>query len=376
VALGRGDALLELAHLVGQGGLVADRGGHAPEQRRDLCAGLDETEDVVDEEQHVLLLFVAEVLGHGQRGQPDPQAHAGRLVHLAEHQGGLFQDAGLAHLQDEVVALAGALADAGEHAHAAVLLGDPVDHLLDDDGLADAGAAEHADLAALDVRGQQVDDLDAGLEHLRLGLELVEVGRVAVDRPAEPGLDGLDVQRLAEHVEHVAAGDRADGDADRGAAVGHRRAADHAVGRAHGDGPDRVRAHVLGDLADDGLLVPADRRGQGERVEDLRELVGCELDVDDRADDPDHAPLGSLGLLGLAGCACHQSLPVFWRASAPPTISMISCVISAWRAWFSALTRTLISSSALSVAAFMARRLAADSLAADSSSAVNTRDSM
>ena len=37
---------------------------------------------------------------------------------------------------------------------AAVLRGDVVDELLDDDGLADAGAAEQADLAALDVRAR------------------------------------------------------------------------------------------------------------------------------------------------------------------------------------------------------------------------------
>ena len=78
------------------------------------------------------------------------------------------------HLQEQVVALAGALPHAGEHRHAAVLLGLPADHLLDDHGLAHARAAEHADLAALHVGLEQVDHLDAGLEHDRLGLELVE----------------------------------------------------------------------------------------------------------------------------------------------------------------------------------------------------------
>jgi hypothetical protein len=42
------------------------------------------------------------------------------------------------------------------------------------DGLADAGTAEHADLAALHVRFEQVDDLDAGLEHLTLRLDVLE----------------------------------------------------------------------------------------------------------------------------------------------------------------------------------------------------------
>ena len=151
-APGRGDALLQLAHLVGEGRLVAHGRRHAAEQRRHLGAGLHEPEDVVDEQQHVLVLHVAEVLGHRQRRQRDAQAHARRLVHLAEDERGLLDDAGLLHLDREVGALTGALADAGEHRHATVVCGDPVDHLLDEHGLADAGAAEQADLAALHVR--------------------------------------------------------------------------------------------------------------------------------------------------------------------------------------------------------------------------------
>src|SRR5690606_41173014 len=53
------------------------------------------------------------------------------------------------HLVVEVVALAGTLTDAGEHRQAFVRLGDVVDQLHHVDGLADAGAAEQADLAAL-----------------------------------------------------------------------------------------------------------------------------------------------------------------------------------------------------------------------------------
>jgi hypothetical protein len=66
----------------------------------------------------------------------------------------------------EVVAFAGALTNAGEHRVAAMGLRDVVDQLHDQHGLADAGAAEQADLAALGVRRQQVDDLDAGDEDL------------------------------------------------------------------------------------------------------------------------------------------------------------------------------------------------------------------
>ncbi|MEZ5287021.1 MAG: hypothetical protein R2712_19890 [Vicinamibacterales bacterium] len=60
--LGRGDALLQLAHLGEQGRLVADGGGHAAQERRHLGARLREAEDVVDEQQNVLALGVTEML--------------------------------------------------------------------------------------------------------------------------------------------------------------------------------------------------------------------------------------------------------------------------------------------------------------------------
>jgi hypothetical protein len=181
--VGRGDALLEGAHLGGQRRLVADGARDSAEERGHLGAGLREPEDVVDEQEHVLAFFVAEVLGHREGRQRDAGAGARRLVHLAVHERGLrlrrvagkmTAFAAFLHLVPEVVALAGALADAGEHGVAAVALGDVVDELHDEDGLADAGAAEQADLAAAGVRGEQVDDLDARLEHLGRGRLLRE----------------------------------------------------------------------------------------------------------------------------------------------------------------------------------------------------------
>ena len=150
--------------------LVTDGARHTTEKRGHFAAGLREAEDVVDEQEHVLAFFVAEVLGAGQRGERDARAGAGRLVHLAEDQGRLAEhglaglELRLLHFEVEIVAFAGALTDAREAAHAAVRLGDVVDELHDEHGLADAGAAEEADFAALAVRGEQVDDLDAGLE--------------------------------------------------------------------------------------------------------------------------------------------------------------------------------------------------------------------
>ena len=65
----------------------------------------------------------------------------------------------------KIVAFARTLAHAGEDGKTAVAFGDVVDQLHDDDRLADARAAERADLAALGEGTNQIDDLDAGLEN-------------------------------------------------------------------------------------------------------------------------------------------------------------------------------------------------------------------
>ena len=181
--LGGGDALLQRAHLRAERGLIADGAGDAAEQRGDFGAGLDEAEDVVDEQQHVLALDIAEIFGDGQGGERDAQARSRRLVHLAEHHGGLGDNAGLGHFEPEVVALAGALADAGEDREAAVFGGDVGDQFLDQNGLAEARAAEQADLTALEERGQQVDDFEAGFEHFLRAALVGEGGGRAMDRP-------------------------------------------------------------------------------------------------------------------------------------------------------------------------------------------------
>ena len=165
----------------------------------------DEPGDLVDEQEDVTVLLVAEILGHGQAGQADPLARTGRLVHLAEHERGLGDDARLGHLGDQVVALAAALADAGEHRHAGVLLGDVADQLLDDDRLADAGPTEDPDLAALLERADEVDDLEPGLEHLDLGRLLVDAAgwSGSAGTPCAPTGPFSSI-RMTEHVEDAA----------------------------------------------------------------------------------------------------------------------------------------------------------------------------
>src|SRR5699024_3675580 len=137
------------------------------------------------------------------------------------------------------------------------------------------------------------------------------------------------------------------------------------------DGANHVVADVLGDLEVDRVRLLVGRDGDlgGQQVVLVGHGVDAELDVDDRAGDAGDAPdpTRSGGVLFGHGGSHGFSLPSHLdsaRALAPPEISEIAWVISACRAWLASRVYFLMSSSALSVADFMARWRAASSEAA------------
>ena len=129
-------------------------------------------------------------------------------------------------------------------------LGDVVDELLNHDRLADAGAAEQADLPALDERRDEIDDLDAGLENLGLGLQLGELRGGPVDGPPldvgrnrRPAVD-----RFTQYVQDAPQRSLAHRGSDGSPGVAHLHPTGDAVGGAHGHGADLVLPDVLLDL--------------------------------------------------------------------------------------------------------------------------------
>jgi hypothetical protein len=184
------------------------------------------------------------------------------------------------HLVVEVVALTGTLTHAGEHGQAAVCLGDVVDQFHHVDGLADAGAAEQADLATLGKRAHQVDDLDAGFQQLSgRGLVFVRRGRT-VDFPGFAGghRTGF-VDRTTQHVHDAAQGARTDRHRDGAFGVGGNQVALQAVGGAQRDAADHAVTELLLHFQRDFGVVHL------QRVVHLRHRFTRELDVDDGADD-------------------------------------------------------------------------------------------
>src|SRR4029079_3114101 len=106
-ALLRGsDAFLQLAHLRRERRLVAHGARHASEQGGYLGNRLRAAEDVVDEDQEVSALLVAEVFRDGETGERDAEARAWRLVHLTEDHRHLVDDPRFLHFAQELGSLA------------------------------------------------------------------------------------------------------------------------------------------------------------------------------------------------------------------------------------------------------------------------------
>ena len=113
-------------------------------------------------------------------------------------------------------------------------LGDVVDEFHDENGLAHSGASEEADLAALDVRLEQVDDLDAGVEHLLGSGQVLELGRLAVNRQFICAVQRAQaVNALSNDIQQTALDLVAYGHGDRASDRCHRQMPLESVGRLH-----------------------------------------------------------------------------------------------------------------------------------------------
>ncbi len=197
------------------------------------------------------------------------------------------------------------------------------DQLHQRHGLADAGAAEQADLAALVERADEIDDLDAGLEDLHVGGLIGECRRLAVDGPGICRADGaLAVHGLAQHVHDPTQRFLTHRGENGLPGVEHADTAGQAVGRTHGDGAHDAVADLLLHLERQAVVdlerMEHLRHGATGKfhvyhgADDLRDLSGTHLDV----------------LIELRVSWCSPT----HTAAAPATISESSCVMDAWRA--------------------------------------------
>ena len=286
-AADRGDAFLQSRHLARQRGLVADTRRQTAQQAGDLGARLHETEDIIHEQQHVLVLFIAKIFGDGQRGQRHPPARAGRLVHLTINQHSVTQHAEPRHVEQHFVTFAGSLTDSGEDRNALIADDHGVDQFHHQHGLAYTGAAEHCRLATLCQRRQQVDDLDPRGEQLRCSGPRRQRRRSTMDRPARHivGQRGAVVADAAGDVDQAAEHSVADRDGDRTTGWCRDVASAQARGGVQRDGADGEAVQMRLDLGHDRAAIIRLKRN---RVVDRRQHAGGEREVDHRTTHRDH----------------------------------------------------------------------------------------
>jgi hypothetical protein len=133
--------------------------------------------------------------------------------------------------RERTVTLTGTLTDTGEDRVTTVSLGDVVDELLNQDGLADTSSSEESDLSTTSVGGEKVDDLDTGLENLSLGRLVDELGRVGVDGTGSDSLDGTAlVNGLTDNVDDATERSGTDGDLDGRSSVDDGLTTDETLG--------------------------------------------------------------------------------------------------------------------------------------------------
>jgi hypothetical protein len=150
-----------------EGGLIADSRWNTTKKGRHLRAGLGESENVVDEQKHILVLLVSEVLSNSETGKSDTGAGTWGLVHLTVHESSLgarainLDDTRVNHFVVKIVTLTSAFSDTSEHGETTVLLGDVVNQLHDKHSLADSGTTKKTDFTSLSIWTQKINNLDA-----------------------------------------------------------------------------------------------------------------------------------------------------------------------------------------------------------------------
>ena len=125
--IGVRDALLQPGKLRAHRGLITEARRHLSHQAGHFHASLDETKNIINEQQHIAMLVVAEIFGHRQRRVADAKTAARRLVHLTENHHHVRQHARSLHLAVKFLAFTTTFPDAAKNADALLM----ADHVMD-----------------------------------------------------------------------------------------------------------------------------------------------------------------------------------------------------------------------------------------------------
>jgi hypothetical protein len=170
----------------------------------DFHAGLDVSEDIVDQKQHIAMLVITEVFSHGERCAPDPKPGARGFIHLPVDHHHIVEDTRIPHGAIELFSFAASLANATENTHALLVPDHIVDRFGKQNCLAYPGPTEQACFATAFQGHKDVDCLNACLEYLRFGGSLRQWGWWTMNvTPLNIGGGWLVVECNPKNVEHA-----------------------------------------------------------------------------------------------------------------------------------------------------------------------------
>jgi peptide chain release factor 1 len=230
--LGGSDTFLHTTHISGKSGLVTDSRWDTTQKGRHLRTSLSETENVVNEEKHILTFVITEVFSDGKTSKSDTGTSTRGFVHLTEDKSALgvtveLDDTGFNHFVVQIVTLTSTFTDTTENGVTTVSLGNVVNQFLNQDSLADTSTTEETNLTTTSVGGKKIDDLDTSLENFGSGRLVNELGSFSVNGEELLGLDGTTlINGLTNDVDDTAKDFLTDGNGDGGTSVNDLLATD------------------------------------------------------------------------------------------------------------------------------------------------------
>lgn len=246
------DSLLKLTKICGQGGLVTHSGGDSSQQSTHLGVSLGETENIINEQQHVSVLLVSEVLGDGKSGKPDSGSSTGGLVHLSVHKRGsasffeinYFE---FLHFSIQIISLSGTFSHTGEYRVSSMMLSDVSNEFHNQHGLSDSCSSEKSDFSSSLVWGEKIYDLDTGDKEFLLRGLVFKVWGLSVDGVVGLGVDWASlVDRFSNYVHNSAEGFWTYWDFDGVTSVLYTLSSNQTFGGVQSDGSDLGVTKMLG----------------------------------------------------------------------------------------------------------------------------------
>ena len=158
----------------------------------------------------------------------------------------IADDSRLDHFAKKVVSFPCTLSDSGKNRKAVMFLCNIIDEFLDKDSLAHTGTSEKSDLSALEIRLEQVNDLDTSKKDLLGSRKILELRRFPMNRECTIFLKVTHaVDSLANYIHDPAADLRTDRHCDRRTGTYSLHAPSKPVSRIHCNSPDRILSNML-----------------------------------------------------------------------------------------------------------------------------------